>query len=400
MTELHYTELAAETPTVQTAAFFRAAVHLGLPVALWRQPGETGVAGLISYGPPSTTAAVDLGQTECGFVLAPFSDDSPALVLQADARLAGGLLTTRPGVHREALLATLAAPADDSAPAWYAGPVGMDREVNEAEFAAMVSDAVRFIRERRIAKVVVSRTSTVDLPSGFDPAALFEALCTRYPDAFVSLVAVPGVGTWIGASPELLLALEAGNLRTMALAGTQRLLSDSNLASIVWGAKERVEQEMVTDYIRSVFAEAGVAPIVEHGPHSAAAGSVAHLQTLFQTAEPVTTAQANAVLDRLHPTSAVCGMPRPQALQFIEAREGYDRGFYSGYLGPVHCDGRSTLYVNLRCMQVRARTASLYMGAGVTADSVPAAEWAETALKARTILDVLDAAATGPAPLA
>jgi isochorismate synthase len=91
-------------------------------------------------------------------------------------------------------------------------------------------------------------------------------------------------------------------------------------------------------------------------------------------------------------------MPKHQALAFILAQEGYDRSFYSGFLGPVHIQGASSLYVNLRCMQLGEESAHLYVGAGITADSNPAAEWRETALKAETMAAVLasEAQATQP----
>jgi len=148
---------------------------------------------------------------------------------------------------------------------------------------------------------------------------------------------------------------------------------------------------MVGAYIRSFFAGAGAPNVQESGPHTIAAGSVVHLQTLFRVDLPETErlTLANRVLNELHPTSAVCGMPKHQALAFILAHEGYDRSFYSGFLGPVHIQGESSLYVNLRCMQLGAEHAHLYVGAGITADSDPAAEWRETALKAETMLAVL-----------
>lgn len=94
----------------------------------------------------------------------------------------------------------------------------------------------------------------------------------------------------------------------------------------------------------------------------------------MEVAEEERLALANRVLDELHPTSAVCGMPKHQALEFILAHEGYDRQFYSGFLGPVHMEGRSSLFVNLRCMQLAADYASLYVGGGITAQSDPASE--------------------------
>jgi isochorismate synthase len=82
-------------------------------------------------------------------------------------------------------------------------------------------------------------------------------------------------------------------------------------------------------------------------------------------------------------------MPKKEALSFILAHENYNRAFYSGFLGPVHLHGQSNLFVNLRCMQLGRERAVLYVGAGITPDSVPQAEWEETVLKSNTLLAVL-----------
>ena len=167
--------------------------------------------------------------------------------------------------------------------------------------------------------------------------------------------------------------------------------SDRPLATVAWGHKEQVEQEMVSAYIRTFFQQAGVARVEEVGPQTVAAGNVVHLQTLFRVdaCGDERFVLANRVLQELHPTSAVCGMPKQKALAFILANEGYERSFYSGFLGPVHIAGESHLYVNLRCMRLAADRATLFVGAGITADSDPAAEWRETELKADTMLAVL-----------
>jgi isochorismate synthase len=177
----------------------------------------------------------------------------------------------------------------------------------------------------------------------------------------------------------------------MALAGTQRRPENQLLDEVRWGTKETLEQEMVSIYVRDFFRAAGVAEVKETGPNTIPAGNVLHLQTVFQVELPETErfCLANRVLEELHPTSAVCGMPKHKALAFILSNEGYDRSFYSGFLGPMHIDGASSLYVNLRCMQLREDVASLYVGAGITAESDPAAEWRETELKAETALSVL-----------
>ncbi len=93
----------------------------------------------------------------------------------------------------------------------------------------------------------------------------------------------------------------------------------------------------------------------------------------------------------MHPTSAVCGMPRQAAIDFLAAEEGYDRGHYCGFLGPVGIGGRSTLYVNLRSAQFIGNDLWLYVGAGVTGESDPAAEWQETVEKTKTLGALVEA---------
>jgi isochorismate synthase len=177
----------------------------------------------------------------------------------------------------------------------------------------------------------------------------------------------------------------------MALAGTQALPADGRLSSVTWNSKEVEEQALVSDYIRDFFRHAGVSTVEETGPRTVAAGNVAHLRTDFRVFLPheARMALANRVLHELHPTSAVCGMPKDKALAFILQNEGYDRSFYSGFLGPMHVGSRSHLFVNLRSMQLHDHTASLYVGGGVTRESDPDAEWRETELKAETLLAVL-----------
>jgi isochorismate synthase len=103
---------------------------------------------------------------------------------------------------------------------------------------------------------------------------------------------------------------------------------------------------------------------------------------------------ASRFLYLLHPTPAVCGLPKNEALSFILEHEIHNREFYSGFLGPVNMtSGRgrnsSSLYVNLRCMKLRENTAILYAGCGITVESEPEKEWQETELKANTLLSVI-----------
>lgn len=385
------------------AAFFDAAMAAQMAVALWREPGQPASRGAVDLGNAVQPAAIDFQSGKPAFVFSPFysAAGNPPLCVRADVLLcAGGLQTSHAlwnGQQQryEAFLALYQAAQAGRLPAarhWHAPAQPTPPHCSSyIEYCRLVDQAVDFIVASGIKKVVVSRAAAARCQADFDPVATFQALCQRYPAAFVSLVAIPGIGTWIGASPELLLATDGRTLRTMALAGTQARPASQPLHTARWSAKEIEEQALVGDYIRDFFHRAGVPSVHETGPHTVAAGNVLHLQTDFsvELPQPELMALANRVLHELHPTSAVCGMPKDKALAFIRRHEGYDRSFYSGYLGPVHIGGRSQLYVNLRCMQLAQDAAYLYVGGGVTADSHPDAEWRETELKAGTLLAVL-----------
>lgn len=391
-------------------AAYAAALELELPVAVWRQPRSSSYRLLVSLESP-VEQTPDFTCREAGFHLAPFSDRHVPLFLPAHLLLTIEDESEVPHLSRaddlpqhlhpiaERWLAAfrnqLTSPSG-SENAWYlperARSASADQSLCQVQFEELVQSAIDFINEEQIAKVVVSRTVSSPLPDGFHPVRLFGGLCARYAHAFVSLVALPGVGTWIGASPELLLALDDKSLRTMALAGTQpRPDTTVPAESVHWGEKELVEQELVSEYVRAFFNDAGYPAFEEVGPRTVTAGKVFHLQSAFRIALPEEKrlALANRVLTELHPTSAVCGMPRREALSFILQEEGYDRAYYSGYLGPVFIGDQSTLYVNLRCMQLDRSEARLYVGGGITAASDPASEWLETEVKSHTILDVL-----------
>ena len=148
---------------------------------------------------------------------------------------------------------------------------------------------------------------------------------------------------------------------------------------------------MVSRYIVNCFKKIRLREYEEEGPKTVLAGNLMHLRTDFSVdTRAVNFPQLGTVmLDLLHPTSAVCGMPKAPALEFILRHETYRREFYSGYLGPINIDRATHLFVNLRCLQLREDKAILYAGAGVTAESVAEKEWLETEMKCQTMLRVL-----------
>ena len=146
---------------------------------------------------------------------------------------------------------------------------------------------------------------------------------------------------------------------------------------------------MVSRFIINCFKKIRLREFTEKGPKTAKAGNLLHLKTVFEVNMDETNFAElpTVMLDLLHPTSAVAGMPKEPAIDFINKHEGLDRGFYSGFLGPVGMDNSTHVFVNLRCMQLFKDHVRLYAGAGVTEDSDPEKEYLETEMKCNTLLN-------------
>lgn len=274
---------------------------------------------------------------------------------------------------------------EPSLPMWDGQESDYEEETNYEE---IVQRAIESITREEFKKVVLARSKKIDLTSAPNLIATFFKLTAAYSNAFVSLSYHPLLGAWIGASPELLMSVDENHIfKTVALAGTQRLSSPSNLAAITWSHKEIEEQALVARYIINCFKAIRLREYDDVGPRTVMAGKLAHLQTDF-TVDMVATGYpdlAAQMLSLLHPTSAVCGMPKPEALAFINHHEHLNRKLFAGFIGPLHFEGKSSLYVNLRCANVYNNAAILYAGAGITKDSNPKKELAETMAKMETI---------------
>jgi len=268
-------------------------------------------------------------------------------------------------------------------------PVALD--IDKAEFLQYVYQSVDAIKAGSFQKVVPARSKQIDLTPNFDLFINYKRLCEAYPNAFVSVVSIPEVGTWVGATPEVLISVDQENFQTVSLAGTQKHDPSLPLSDVAWTQKEIEEQAMVSRYIINCFKKIRLREFQEVGPKTVIAGNLIHLKTSFSVDIKATNSPelGNVMLDLLHPTSAVCGMPKASAADFIRKYENGNREFYSGYLGPVNHKKETNLFVNLRCMQLLEDCAILYAGAGVTEDSNPEKEWLETELKMNTLLNII-----------
>lgn len=249
--------------------------------------------------------------------------------------------------------------------------------ISYENYLELISKTVEELNTTSTEKIVISRIKEIE-NEGVNLIKTFKNLHQNYPKAFVYLWFTKENGLWIGASPELLLEEENLTVKTVSLAGTLPKEEE-------WTSKEIHEQQVVTDYIVSNLQDAK--SISVNGPHTVDAGFFNHLKS-YISAEVDDYEQVNKILNRLHPTPAVCGMPKQEAKNFILANEGYDRKYYAGYFG-FKMPEKSLYFVNLRCAQIFSDVVKLYVGGGIMPDSNPEKEWQETELKSKTIGNLL-----------
>lgn len=256
------------------------------------------------------------------------------------------------------------------------------------DFCNLVSKAIKKIETSNILKIVTSRTLKKEIPNNFSLINTFYRMSKKYTDAFVYLISTNESGTWIGASPEILLKEENNTFYTMSLAGTQKYYPETPIDEYKWTNKEIEEQKIVTTYIEKVLINNDL-NYEETNPFNVKAGNVIHLRSDFKIKNINNYNKFNRLLKELHPTPAVCGLPKIDALSFIIENELHDRDFYTGFLGTINIDKKSHLRVNLRCMEFSKDSIILYLGCGINKDSNPEKEWFETEIKAETLLSVI-----------
>lgn len=366
-------------------------------IAAWSLPDEDAITVVVSERPVHINRETPLEELSAGYLFAPFDKRKEPLFLEADYafRLEGGVLAAPKNELEEKSTGWLREKLEELSSQQEVR--GFSRETEVREFArdhyiSLVQSGLAEVEAGIFEKVVPSRSKSVPLPEGFDVIEAFLKLCKAYSHAFVSLTSSPQTGTWLGASPEeLVRVFDRTIFKTVALAGTQRYVEGQNLRDVSWTQKEIEEQALVERYIISCFKKIRLREYDEYGPKTVVAGNLMHLRSEFTVNLKETNfPQLGTVMLRLlHPTSAVCGMPLEPAFSFLEKNEGYDRGFYSGYLGPVNIDNQINLFVNLRCMEIVKDKATLFAGAGVTIDSIPEKEWEETEMKMKTLLSVI-----------
>ncbi|WP_299122595.1 chorismate-binding protein [uncultured Winogradskyella sp.] len=324
--------------------------------------------------------------TESGFVFAPFDFNQQSIVL--------------PEAHCEHFVLEIdKLESDENTTKFAVTETNKDAHIN------LVSKGIEAIKNGELKKVVLSRYDAKEQTKN-NPISIFKRLFNAYKNAMVYCWYHPKVGLWLGATPELLFKVEGKKLTTISLAGTQPYNSSSKP---IWTDKEIEEQQIVTDYIMHQ-----IAPYTKQNSISEVetvkAGNLMHLKSRI-TSVIEEDSSLKSIIEALHPTPAVCGFPKQKSKDFILQNENYNREYYTGFLGELNLKQsktrntnrrnvensvyavvrtQSNFYVNLRCMQLKDNEALIYVGGGITKDSIPEKEWEETVNKTKTIGNVLD----------
>jgi isochorismate synthase len=350
------------------------------PFVVYRKPKEE-LVHLVLQKDATVHYIKDFSET--GFVFSPFDSREKSVLLLIDYKLQA---TYNPSTKLEFKTKDISE----------ANSTDKELHIN------LVKKGIAEIRKGEFKKVVLSRK--VESPYDSKPIDLFQKLLDAYPTAFCYLWHHPKVGTWLGATPEILLKIENRQLTTMSLAGTQQYVANETPH---WVNKELSEQQLVTDYIAAAL-ENSVSNLNIGERESIRAGNLWHLRTKLKG--QIEKGSLSKIISMLHPTPAVCGMPMHATKEFILENENYNREFYTGFLGELNLKSerqratssrnqenkayralktQTTLFVNLRCMQLKEDNARIYVGGGITQESDSEKEWLETVAKSATMLRVL-----------
>ena len=303
--------------------------------------------------------------TESGFVFAPFDDAEKAILMPVSASefTAVTLDLSNEVIHTQEF--------QNSIPA-------------KEDHIKLVEKVILEIGQHTFEKVVVSRKEEVEIAE-VEVSRIFKNLLLTYSSAMVYVWYHPKVGLWFGATPETLLKSNLNTYETMSLAGTQVYQKGKD---VYWKPKELEEQQLVTNFIASQLKEISFNLNINK-KETIKAGNLLHLRTKISIEINSDLNALKTLIKALHPTPAVCGLPREATKQFILSHENYDRKFYTGFLGELNLKNKSELFVNLRCMEFINNTASIYVGGGITKDSTPEKEWQETVAKSNIMKQIL-----------
>lgn len=264
-----------------------------------------------------------------------------------------------------------------------------DGSLTAPEWEQAVASAVTRIRAGELRKVVLARDLRAQCSGEIDGRVLLARLAARFPGCYT--FACAGL---VGATPELLIRRDGGQISSLVLAGTMARggneADDSALAAALLSSTKNAEEHRYSvESVRSLLAPLCAELAVGDTPFLLQMADYQHLATVV-TGVLDRDASALALAASLHPTAAICGTPTDQALELIRELEGMDRGRYSGPVGWVDARGNGEWGIALRCGEIDGNRARLFAGNGIVAGSQPAEELAETETKFRPMRTALE----------
>ena len=362
--------------------------------ALYRLPYEQQVTMVAqTEGEPLELASCEALNGQTGFVVAPFSisKQTPVVLIRPD------IVQTYSSVPDSSSIRNCLLPWEEQAAPLGGTGSSLGGNSSRATYSDDFSRFFLHLKDGDFRKLVLSRCAEEPVNNGVSPLDLYQQACQLYPRMFISLVYTPKSGLWLTATPEILLEGNGNKWRTIALAGTMKLRDedlDGEGENVTWSTKNIQEQRYVATYLRDCL-ELLAQDIHEEGPRTVRAANLVHLRSDF-TFTLLNNARVGDVLQMLHPTPAVCGLPKQESYRFILENEHTPRLYYSGFMGPLnlkpqtsHLSPLTSLYVSLRCMQITNSTYRLYAGGGLLKDSIEELEWQETEAKLETMRRVI-----------
>jgi len=257
-----------------------------------------------------------------------------------------------------------------------------------------VEESLAAIRAGVVSKVVLARTMDIDAP--VDPGDVVTHLWGMNRGSHVFLFEPSPGSALVGAAPETIATLRDGVFHATAVAGSIRrgasVREQAELAAALLASeKDRVEQRIVVDDLIARLETVAHQIRADRQPHVLTLARIQHLETEIRASVPAGTGILD-LLRLLHPTPAVCGLPRDAALGVLAAEEPFERGWYAGPVGWFDAEGNGVFAPALRTAVLHGSVWRLFAGAGIVEGSVPALEWEETGIKLTPVLDALEAA--------
>ncbi|MFM8974174.1 MAG: isochorismate synthase MenF [Vulcanococcus sp.] len=272
------------------------------------------------------------------------------------------------------------------------GPAILEGSSWQQGYRSVVERGLELVEAGDLRKLVLAVRQQLLLAHPLDPLQLLAQLRQRQPGSCRFLWQRAEGPALLGASPERLLTVRQGQLRSDALAGTAPV--GPNAPQLMQSDKDRREHELVVEAITAVLQQSGLNPRRPRHPRLARHGQLVHLHTPITA--PLGDQQPLALAAALHPTPAVAGLPRRPAMAALRSLEPFERGYYAAPIGWIDSEGDTELRVAIRSGSLQGRRLELTAGAGLVRGSAVERELAEVALK----LGVLQQQLTGPNPQA